>query len=43
MKKLIFALLALVFVTITMVSCSQSICPAYSSADDNTEQVEKNS
>lgn len=39
MKRLVFILVALAFITAVMISCSKTICPAYS-YDDTTEQAE---
>ncbi len=41
MKKTILVLMLVAFIAGMLISCSQNICPAYSSTDD-TEQVEKN-
>ncbi len=41
MKKIILVLTLVAFIAGMLVSCSQNICPAYSSNDD-TEQAENN-
>jgi hypothetical protein len=41
MKKFVLIIMVVVFIVGMLISCSQSICPAYSSNND-TEQVEKN-
>ena len=41
MKRFILLIMVVVFIVGMLISCSQSICPAYSSNDD-TEQAEKN-
>jgi hypothetical protein len=42
MKKVVIALIAIVFVIGLLVSCNKSICPAYV-MDNNAAQVENNS
>jgi hypothetical protein len=42
MKKVVFVLIAVVFVIGLLVSCNKNICPAYV-IDDTAVQVENNS
>ncbi|MFO7657063.1 MAG: hypothetical protein R6W78_08350 [Bacteroidales bacterium] len=41
MKRLVLILVALAFITSVMISCSKTICPAYS-FNDTTVEVENN-